>query len=171
MISNISHNIKKRKSGNDKFYTPKSLVKIHLEKFKDIPNGSKILEPFFGGGAYYNEMCEMLPNCKISYTEIDKGLDFFEYKEKTEYLISNPPYSIIDKVLQHSVSLQPKIISYLIGFHNLTTKRVEYMNNNGYFIKDFHLTKVYNWYGMSLIITFSNEITTNIISIDRIVHK
>jgi hypothetical protein len=50
-------------------------------------------------------------------------------------------------------------------------RQVEYMNNNGYFIKDFHLTKVYNWYGMSLIITFSNEITTNIISIDRIVHK
>jgi hypothetical protein len=160
MLSSSSHDIKNRKVSNDKFYTPEGLVKIHLEKFKDIPEG-----------AYFNEMVKMFPKCVISYTEIDKGLDFFEYKEKIDYIISNPPYSIIDKVLQHSVSLQPKVISYLIGFHNLTTKRVEYMNNNGYYIIDFHLTKVQAWYGMSLIVTFSNSATKNIISIDRKVHK
>jgi hypothetical protein len=171
MASQISHSIKHRKSANDRFYTPESLVKIHLEKFKDIPDGSVIFEPFYGEGAYYNEMCKMFPNCSIKYTEIDKGLDFFEYNEKTDYIISNPPYSIIDKVLQHSVSLKPKIISYLIGFHNLTARRVEYMNNNGYYITDFHLTKVMAWYGMSLIVSFSNNITENIISIDRKVHR
>jgi len=171
MSSFISHNIKHRKYSNDKFYTPESLVKIHLEKFKDIPNSSVIFEPFYGEGVYYNEMCKMFPNCNVVYTEIDKGLDFFEYKEKADYIISNPPYSVIDKVLTHSVSLKPKIISYLIGFHNLTARRVEYMNNNGYYITDFHLTKVMAWYGMSLIITFSNTATENIISIDRKVHK
>jgi len=170
MASKVSHTIKHRKA-NDRFYTPASLVKIHLEKFKTIPNGKKILEPFYGEGVYFNEMEIMFPNCVLSYTEIDKGLDFFEYKEKVDYIISNPPYSIIDKVLEHSVSLQPEIISYLIGFHNLTAKRVEYMNNNGYFIIDFHLTKVYSWYGMSLIVTFSNKAIENIISIDRKVHR
>ena len=171
MLSSSSHDIKNRKVSNDKFYTPEGLVKIHLEKFKDIPDGALIFEPFYGEGAYFNEMVKMFPQCVISYTEIDKGLDFFEYKEKIDYIISNPPYSIIDKVLQHSVSLQPKVISYLIGFHNLTTKRVEYMNNNGYYIIDFHLTKVQAWYGMSLIVSFSNSATKNIISIDRKVHK
>jgi hypothetical protein len=171
MSSNLSHTIKQRLIANDKFFTPISLVKTHLEKFKDIPDNSIILEPFYGEGAYYNEMVLMFPNSNIEYTEIDKGLDFFEYKKPVDYIISNPPYSIINKVLEHSITLKPKIISYLLGFHNITTKRIEYMNNNGYFIKDFHLTKVYKWYGMSVLITFSNEITSNIITIDRIIHK
>lgn len=175
MNSSVSTKIKNRKEINDRFYTPESLVKIHLEKF-NIPDGSLILEPFYGKGAYYNEMIKLFPNCVIAYTEIDEGLDFFDYKEKTEYIISNPPYSLIDKVLAHSVSLNPKIISYLIGFHNLTAKRVEYMNANGYFITDFHITKVFLWYGMSLIVTFSNISNNpsgigNIISFDRKVHK
>lgn len=171
MISSITHNIKSRKEANDKFYTPLSLVKIHLERIKDIPGNSIIFEPFYGEGAYYNEMIKIFPNCAIKYTEIDKGLDFFEYTEKVDYIISNPPYSIINKVLEHSISLKPKIISYLIGFHNLTANRIEYMNANGYYISDFHLTKVFKWYGMSLIVTFSNEIDKNIISFDRTIHR
>lgn len=171
MTSLILHNVKHRECPNDKFYTPLSLVKIHLSKFKDIPDDSIILEPFYGKGAYYNEMEKCFPNCYLKYTEIDFNLDFFELTEKVDYIISNPPYSIIDKVLAHSVTLQPKIISYLIGFHNLTAKRIEYMNSKGYFIIDFHLTKVYKWYGMSLIVTFSNQVTENIITFDRIVHK
>lgn len=171
MTSIVSHNIMNRESPNDKFYTPLSLVKIHLSKFKDISDSSIILEPFYGKGAYYNEIEKMFPTCILKYTEIDLGLDFFEFTEKVDYIISNPPYSMIDKVLAHSVMLKPKIISYLIGFQNLTAKRIEYMNSKGYFIIDFHLTKVYKWYGMSLIVTFSNQATENIITFDRIVHK
>jgi hypothetical protein len=172
MSSAISHNIKGRSTANDKFYTPSTLVSVHLDKFKDkIADGSVILEPFYGEGAYYKEMEKRFPNCSLDFTEIDLGKDFFSYKTPVDYIISNPPYSIIDKVLEHSVSLRPKIISYLIGFSNITAKRVEYMNKNGYFITDFHITKVFKWYGMSLIITFSRECSQNVISFDRIVHK
>lgn len=170
MTSSISDNIKKREKANDKFYTPESLVQIHLNKFI-IPDGSIIFEPFRGKGAYFNEMEKRYPNCILKWSEIEEKVDFFEYKEHVDYIISNLPYSIIQKVLEHSVSLKPKIISYLIGFHNLTAKRIEYMNKNGYFISDFHLTKVFKWYGMSLIITFSNQIEKNIIDFDRIIHR
>lgn len=165
-----SRKIQKRDKPNDKFYTPLSLVKIHLSKFC-IDKESIIYEPFYGKGVYYNEMRNVFPYCEIKFTEIDMGLDFFEFNEKIDYIISNPPYSIIDKVLEKSILLKPKIISYLIGFGNITTKRIEYMNKNGYFITDFHLTKVWKWYGMSLIITFSNLIDKNIIEFDRIIHR
>jgi hypothetical protein len=165
----ISTKIKLRAIANDKFYTPLKLVNIHLDKF-NIHN-SIIYEPFKGNGSYYNLMKEKYTDCNVIYSEIDEGLDFFDYHDKVDYIISNPPYSIIDKVLEHSVSLKPKIISYLIGFGNLTTKRIEYMNKYGYYIIDFHLTKVWKWYGMSLIVSFSNEVDKNIISFDRIVHR
>jgi hypothetical protein len=38
---------------------------------------------------------------------------------------------MIDKVLEKSVSLNPRIISYLIGYGNVTTKRLEYMELKG----------------------------------------
>jgi hypothetical protein len=169
-MNKISTDIKKRTKPNDKFYTPLSLVKIHLEKF-NIPDGSIIYEPFYGTGNYYNELCKKFPLCTIFFTEIDLDKDFFDFNKKIDYIISNPPYSIIDKVLEKSCQLKPKVISYLIAFHNLTAKRIEYMNKEGYYIINFHLTKVFKWYGMSLIITFSNEVKNNIIDIDRIVHK
>jgi hypothetical protein len=165
-------NIKKRINPNDKFYTPISLVKIHLNKFKSMITDDEIIyEPFYGNGNYYNEMKNLYPNNKIEYSEIDLGLDFFDYNKKVDYIISNPPYSLFDNVLTHSIKLQPKIISYLIGLMNLTTKRIEYMNNNNYYVLDIHFTKVYKWFGMSVIISFSNQIKENKISFDRIVHK
>jgi len=171
MISKSSHKIKNRENPNDKFYTPLDLVKVHLDMFKNIPNNSKILEPFAGKKVYYNEMLKLFNNCIIEYTEIDEGLDFFNYNNKVDYIISNPPYSLINKVLEHSVLLKPKVISYLLGFCNITPKRIEYMNNNGYFISGYFLTKVYKWFGHSVIITFSNEISNNIISFDRNIYK
>jgi type I restriction-modification system DNA methylase subunit len=171
-MQNITSKIKQKENPNDKFYTPISLVKLHLKKFQDVITDEEIIyEPFYGIGNYYKEMKNLYPNAIIKYSEIDLGLDFFDFNEKVDYIISNPPYSLIDKVLEHSVKLKPKIISYLIGLMNLTTKRIEYMNKNNYFVMDIHFTKVYKWFGMSIIITFSNEITENKISFDRIVHK
>lgn len=164
-----SHKIKNRETPNDKFYTPISLVKIHLELVKPLIGDGVILEAFMGSGNYYNEMKKTFTN-DIDFTEIDIGLDFFEYNRKCDYIISNPPYSCIDKVLEKSVELNPKVISYLIGFHNITAKRLEFMKLKGYGVRQFHLTKVSKWFGMSLIITFVKDFDS-IISFDRIIHK
>jgi hypothetical protein len=88
-----------------------------------------------------------------------------------DIIVSNPPYSCLDEVLTHSISLKPKIISYLIGINNITPKRLQYMNDNGYVLKDIYLTKVYKWFGMSTIVTFKKEDGDNCISFDRKVYR
>ena len=173
-MEKITKSIKKRKTANDVFITPISLVNQHIDLIKDLiePNPDKVIyDAFYGTGNYYNQLKERFPNNQIEYTEISLGSDFFDFNKKVDYIISNPPYSIIDKVLEKSCDLNPTIISYLIGFMNLTTRRIEYMNKRGYFIQSLHLTKVMDWFGMSIIITFSNQINTNCISYDRVVHK
>jgi type I restriction-modification system DNA methylase subunit len=173
MKSSISDTIKKRDTPKDVFYTPQSLVQIHLDLVKPfILENDKILDPFFGEGIYYNNYPLFFTNNNtFDYTEISLEKDFFEYSSPVDVIVSNPPYSMIDKVLEKSVSLTPHTISYLIGHGNLTTRRIEYMNKHGYFLVQFHLTKVWKWYGMSSIITFSKQGKTNCISFDRIVHK
>jgi hypothetical protein len=175
MSSKISHAIKKRENPKDVFYTPETLVKEHLEIVKPFMEDEFIciLDPFKGKGAYYNEFPNYFPKGIYDWCEITEKKDFFEYDKHPYAIISNPPYSMIDKVLEKSVSLKPHIISYLVGFGNLTARRMEYMNKNGYELCSMHLSKVFKWYGMSAIITFRKCCGSpkNVVSFDRKVHK
>ena len=168
----VGKKIKEKKTPNDVFITPLSVVNIHLELLKKyIEPNDIILDPFFGTGNYYNTFSKYFLNNTFDFTEITLGKDFFKYDKKVAVLCSNPPYSIINKVLEKSIELQPHTISYLIGMMNLTNKRIEYMNLHSYYLAEIHLTKIYSWFGMSIIVIFTNKINKNCISFDRIVHK
>lgn len=165
MTSKISHDIKHRTKSNDIFYTPLPLSKFQIDKISFNPN-DKWLDPFFGQGSYFNQF----PTDHKDWTEIEKEKDFFDYNEPCDIICSNPPYSMIDKVLSKSVSLNPRIISYLINSNNLTAKRIEFMNDNGYGLTYLHLTKVFKWYGMSYIVQFEKD-KPNVISFDRTIWR
>jgi hypothetical protein len=162
--SAVGHAIKHRAAPNDVFYTPSSVVKRHLEMIERLPT-DKWLDPFKGEGAYYDEFPENKDWCEIS-----NGRDFFDYVEPVDIIVSNPPYSCLDRVLEHSVSLKANIISYLIGQQNLTAKRIEYMNKEGYGLSKICLLKVFKWYGMSYIVVFEKG-KENCIEYDRTVHR
>jgi hypothetical protein len=172
MKSSTNHNIKHRETSKDVFYTPLELVKTHLEQITPYNEENfKIFEPFFGSGRYYNEYKNYFnKNNTFDWCEIEKEKDFFKYDKKVDIIVSNPPYSILDDVLDHSTKLNPKIISYLIGVNNLTPKRIEFMNSKGYKIINIHFCKVYKWFGMSIIATFSKD-GINCISYDRKIYK
>jgi hypothetical protein len=161
MKSETSRKIKERTKANDVFYTPKEVVENHI-KLIDSVQSDKWYDPFYGKGAYYNAF----PTDNKDWSEIEKGKDFFEYSGSCDIICSNPPYSMIDKVLEKSVELNPRVISYLIGQGNLTTRRIEYMNTNGYFLKKLHFLKIWKWYGMSYICVFEKG-STNCLTFDR----
>ena len=76
-------------------------------------------DPFKNSGSYYNQF----PSDNKKWSEILENKDFFDFNEEVDVIVSNPPYSMIDKVLEKSVSLKPMIISYLLGINNLTAKK------------------------------------------------
>lgn len=172
-LSEQTKKIQKRNCANDIFYTPLLLAKKHLEYIeKYVEPNDTILDGFFGKGAYYNQFEIVFKKNNIfEYTEILMGTDFLEYCKKVDVIVSNPPYSIIDKILEKSVALKPHTISYLIGQNNLTCKRIEYMNSYGYFLDKLHYTKIYKWFGMSLIVIFTNKANKNCIDFDRTVWR
>lgn len=164
-ISQRSRNIKTRDIANDVFITPVELAKTHINMIETMTT-DVWFDPFKNSGNYYN----YFPTENKEYTEILEGKDFFDYNEKVDVICSNPPYSIINKVLEHSVKLKPRVISYLIGINNLTAKRVEFMKDNGYNITKLHICKVYQWYGMSVIVVFEKD-KPSIITYDRVVWR
>jgi len=164
-MSSVGHSIKKRDKANDVFYTPATAVASHLEVIEALP-GDKWFDPFKGKGAYY----DAFPTQNKDWCEITDGKDFFQYTDPVDVIVSNPPYSVIDKVLEHSIALKPRVISYLIGQGNLTARRVEKMNLAGYGLKKVKMLKIFEWYGLSYIVVFEKG-AENCILYDRVVHK
>ncbi len=166
MNSKISHNIKKRETPKDIFITPKPLALTHINMIDNKYNNKIWYDPFRNSGNYYSQF----PTHKKEWSEILDGKDFFEFNKNIDVICSNPPYSMIDKILEKCVSLNPDVISFLLGINNLTSKRIEYMENNNYHITKLHMCKVWKWYGMSLIIVWEKN-KNPILTYDRVVWK
>lgn len=166
--SNTSHKIKQRENPNDVFITPLKLAKYNIDMI-EYKDDDIWYDPFKNDGSYYNQYPQV-PNENKKWSEILENKDFFNFDEKVDIICSNPPYSMIDKVLEKSVSLKPRIISYLIGVNNLTAKRMEYMENNGFYITKIHMCKVFKWYGMSMIVVWEKD-KKPIMSYDRVVWR
>jgi hypothetical protein len=161
----VANVIRARETPNDKYYTPESLVRIHLEKFRGMTN-LRIYEPFAGKNAYFNLFPEYFQNCIYERTEIDDGLDFFDYCGTPDVIVSNPPFSIIDAVFERCFKLKPQLISFIMSQSAVTPCRLKWFNDNGYHVWDYHLTKVNRWFGVSVILTLSRDRCANIISFD-----
>jgi len=166
MSSKVSHSIKNRKDAKDVFITPEELAIKHINMI-EYKESDIWYDPFKNTGNYYNNF----PNDNKVWTEILEGKDFFKYNEEVDIICSNPPYSIINPVLEKCISLKPRVISLLLGMLNLTPKRIEDMNNAGYGLYKLRMLKVHEWYGNSFICHFELG-KENCIELDRkIYHK
>ena len=100
---------------NDKCYTPLNIAKQIIELY-DL-QGKLVLDAFKGKGAFYNQYPV---NCIKDWCEIDEGRDFFEYNKRVDWIITNPPYSIFDEVLEHSFKIAKNIV-YLVPLSKVFT--------------------------------------------------
>lgn len=161
--------VRRREVASDRFYTPESLVRLHLSTLQ-TNEPILVYEPFRGSGNYYNLFREYFPNAMFDWSEIDEGRDFFNYLGTPDIIVSNPPFSILKKVIEMLIQLKPKIISLVLNMYAVTPCRIRQFNDAGYYVTAYHLTRVNRWFGVSVIITFSSEAKENIISFDCTKH-
>lgn len=98
-----SDNTKEAKK-RDVVYTPDHVALTIIERYK--PNG-KVLDPCAGDKAFSRH----IPNC--IECEITEGKDFFEFQESVDWIIGNPPYSILNQWLEHSFKIAENIVYIL----------------------------------------------------------
>jgi len=89
-------------SYSDIHYTKPEVSKFIIDYFS--PTG-KVLEPFKGGGAFYDH----LPK-GTSWAEIDDGIDFFKIKSQFDWIVTNPPFSNLTEVMEHAFSISENVI-------------------------------------------------------------
>ena len=168
MNPSSSHSIKNRSTANDVFITPIEIAKQQIN-LHNINEGELWLDPCRNNeeGSYYSNF----PNgVSKDWCEIIEDKDFFEYDNKPDVICSNPPYSIIDKWIEKTLELCPREFSLLIGIGNLTTRRIELIENSGYGLTKMKMLKIYKWYGMSCIVVFEKN-KKSIIEYDRKVYR
>ena len=128
-----------------------------------IPDMS-VLDPCRGAGVFYNN----LPKCKKDWCEITEGRDFFEYKEKVDLVISNPPFSMWNKWLDHTCEITDRFC-YLIGAMNLTDHRIRELHKNGFGITAIRWVRVDWWFSHSLIILVERN-KPSVITVSDVIH-
>jgi len=129
---------------NDCIETPVNLAVEIMNYFK--PTG-KILEPCKGAGNFiqayetYNLITQLENKEGIvwGYCEIKEGKDFFDFKEKVDWIITNPPYSILRKFLKHSMEVSDNIIFLVPLNHFMLTARLNDIREMGFGIKEMLL--------------------------------
>ena len=89
---------------SDVVYTPDAIASRIVSRYN--PQG-KVLDPCCGDGAFLSKIAG------ADWCEISLGRDFFDWKDKVDWVIGNPPYSILNRWLEHSFSIADNTV-YLI---------------------------------------------------------
>jgi len=95
-MSNFEQGFGVKRGGTDEWYTPRNAVEVITPYIK--PH-SDILCPFDKAESQY---VQVLTECghHVLHSHIEDGKDFFALdKPDVDYVISNPPYSLRDKIL------------------------------------------------------------------------
>lgn len=87
---------------NDIVFTPEWLTETICNMF---PIGGKVLEPCKGEGVFL----KFLPK-DTEWCEITEGRNYYDYNEKVDWLVTNPPYSDYNRFLQHSFDIAENIV-------------------------------------------------------------
>ena len=142
-------------------YTPVDLCKALIATVKIDPT-DRLLEPFAGAGAFYDNF--PAENAK-DWCEIDRGRDFFEYNEKCDVIITNPPFFTMDgkrtpmvfKCLTKCIELAEKKVCFLMSTRCLnafTPLRLAKFAETGWGITSLVVCNVKEWFGRYYFVTF-----------------
>jgi len=99
----------------DIVFTP-DFVSSYIVKFIN-PIG-KCLDPCKGDGAFL----KYLP-VDSDYCEINEGKDFFDYNDKVDWIIGNPPYSIFESFLRKSFEIADNV-SFLVPTNKIFQRQI-----------------------------------------------
>jgi len=131
----------KRKGVTDEWYTPYNGVQPiikHIQHYQDCKH-KKIDDlivwcPFDKENSEYVKQINELPYVKVIFTHIDNGQDFFLYQPlEWDIIVSNPPYSIRNKILERVFSFK-KPFALLMNTNGIFDSKIRWdlFNQNSF---------------------------------------
>lgn len=121
---------------NDVIMTPYPLALKIVEYFNI--HGS-ILEPCKGSGNFLKAISDTCHESKVDWCEISEGRDFYHYEKKTDWIITNPPWSQINPFLYQSMRFANDVVFLMTINHAFTKARMKDVQDMGFRIADILL--------------------------------
>jgi hypothetical protein len=132
----------------------------------EIEAGDILLEPFKGEGSFYNNFPENTTN---HFTEIEEGLDYKDFNQTVDWVISNPPFrletgtkrvnSFFPLVEYYSTRVN-KGIAFLGNDYCLSTlspSRIKKLEQNNLFLNKVVVCNIRKWRGRYFFIVFKKD--------------
>jgi hypothetical protein len=146
--------------------TPATLCKKLIDITPLQPN-DRVLEPFRGEGAWYNNFPEFV---NADWCEIEDGRDYRDYDKEYDWVISNPPFKLniedgkrensFFKIIKYFSERAKKGMAFLgndFCFSVLTPKRLQELNARGWYIHNIVVSCIKAWRGRYYYIIFKRE--------------
>ncbi len=73
------------------------------------------------------------------WCEIDEGRDFFEWNKRADYIMTNPPWSLFRRFVQHGMELTDDIYYLITVNHVFTKARIRDVYDNGWGVKEIFI--------------------------------
>ena len=115
--------------------TPDELAKRIVGHFRPQIRG-RVLEPCDGGGAYTRAFAYYgIKN--VTALEITRGSDFFEFHEHVNWVVTNPPWSMVRRFLKHAYEVSDNVVFLIPLCHVLSLRaRIADMEEAGFGVKE-----------------------------------
>jgi len=114
--ANNSKGIRKK---SDFYETPYSLTE-HLFEREDFDKDLSVCEPACGGGAIVDILNKHWTDRVFSY---DQEKDFLKEKDKYDYIVTNPPFSLAQEFIQQARKVARKKFAFLLPLSYLHGKK------------------------------------------------
>ncbi len=119
---------------DDVVQTPPEMAARIVRHFR--PEG-RVLEPCRGEGNFLRVLPEGTEWC-----EIKEGRDFFEWHKPVDWIVTNPPWSLIRTFLRHGMEVSDHVVFLLTINHVWTKARVRDMAEMGFGLREIALLEM-----------------------------
>jgi len=119
---------------DDVVMTPPTLCALIASHFQ--PSG-RILEPCRGTGNFYRALKPYAS--ELLWCEITKERDFFGFNGHVDWVITNPPWSLFRKFLQHAMKVADNVVFLVTVNHYWTKARVRDIREAEFALKEILL--------------------------------
>ena len=102
---------KKNTADKDLVFTPVDLAKKLIDH---LPIQGTVLDPCRGKGAFYDHL-----NGDKHYCELSEGIDFYEWNDKVDWIVTNPPWSHYRSFTKHAYTIADNVAFLITINHDL----------------------------------------------------
>ena len=107
-----------------------------------------------------------LYNLDVKFIFFSTNKDFFNYTNKIDWIISNPPFSILNNVLDHCSLISKKGFGLIMLSTALTIPRINKMKQKGFKITKLLYFQVKKWFGFTCVFVVFSKTGDEIFNIE-----